>query len=81
MHCHFCSEYIGLLSIYGSLCDYCSGLRRLILLYKKPLINQILMKHLNGINLLEKCDSNITIKLGDCDISMLEHQIERLNND
>jgi hypothetical protein len=81
MHCHFCSEYIGLLSIYGSLCDYCSGLRRLILLYKKPLINQILMKHLNGINLLEKPDPNIVIKLGDDENTMLKHQLERLNDD
>lgn len=81
MHCHFCSEYIGLLSIYGSYCEYCKNLRRVLLLYSKPLINTILGKHLSNINLLEKCDSNITIKLGDCDISMLEHQIERLNDD
>jgi len=81
MHCHFCSEYIGLLSIYGSYCEYCKNLRRVLLLYSKPLINTILGKHLSNINLLEKPDPSITIKLGDDENTMLKHQLERLNDD
>lgn len=80
MHCHFCSEYIGLLSIYGSYCEYCKNLRRVLLLYSKGLINTILGKHLSNINLLEKPDPSITVKLGNDD-EMLKHQLERLNDD
>ena len=79
MHCHFCGEYIWLLSLYGSYCEYCKNLRRVLLLYSKPLINTILGKHLSNINLLEKPETNITIKLGNDD-EMLKHQLDRLND-
>lgn len=65
--------------MYGSYCEYCKNLRRVLLLYSKSLINTILGKHLSNINLLEKPDTNITIKLGNDD-EMLKHQLERLND-
>ena len=87
MYCYFCKEYISALSLYGSLCDYCSNLRRCVLLYKKPLINTILQRHLVGINLFEDNENTekIDISLGDKDKSyeneMLQHQLERMNDD
>ena len=86
MYCSFCKSYISVLSLYGSYCSYCNNLRRVVLLYKKPLINTILQRHLVGINLFEDNENTekIDISLGDKDKTneneMLQHQIDRLND-
>ena len=86
MYCSFCKSYISALSLYGAFCDYCNNLRRVVLLYKKPMINTILQKHLVGINLFSDNENTekIDISLGDKDKTneneMLQHQIDRLND-
>ena len=64
-YCSYCKEYIGITSIY-EYCSFCSNLSRVIKLYSKKTINEILMKHLNGLNLLPETDiKKVEFILGD----------------
>lgn len=64
-YCSYCKEYIGITSIY-EYCNFCSNLSRVIKLYSKKTINEILMKHLNGLNLLPEIDiKKVEFILGD----------------
>lgn len=51
MFCKFCNEYLGILSL-AYFCDFCSQLRRAVLLLKKDAINQLFEDH-EGLTLLE----------------------------
>lgn len=50
-YCKFCGCYLGLSLQYY--CDFCANLRRVVLVYKKPIINELFRKNLIGVKLGE----------------------------
>jgi hypothetical protein len=77
MICVLCLEYIEIPPKNLSLCSFCSNIGKLIMIYRKPFINEILMNNLRCVNLLEKDDYNITAKVSN---EMFNLQLNRLNN-
>lgn len=51
MYCKYCSQFIGFLTL-SSYCDFCSSLRRVLLIYGKTIIDDVLNKQLLGVSIL-----------------------------
>jgi hypothetical protein len=49
MYCKFCGSYIGIFNL-SYFCDFCSNLRRVVLLYGSEFINDLFLTEL-GLNI------------------------------
>lgn len=55
MYCKFCGSYISLFSL-SYFCDFCSNLRRAILLYGQDVINEALINEI-GLSIIKSSES------------------------
>jgi hypothetical protein len=55
VYCSFCSKFIGLFTIQ-SYCNFCSNLRRIVLIYKETKINDVLRDNLIGVDIVDIVD-------------------------
>lgn len=56
MYCKFCGSYISLFSL-SYFCDFCSNLRRAILLYGHDVINDALVNEI-GLSIIKSSESS-----------------------
>lgn len=63
MSCNFCNDYIGLNKILYSYCEFCSNLRRVLLLYGKSHLDTVLKNQLLGISIVDKAENEKVLKM------------------